>query len=258
MQPTKVLNGSQGFAAMCFAQSVMVNQLAFYVGRAMNKKQDEAPAFDTATLAALDEAFGDSGLPKATVLNTEQLIEGHAAAFILLRRSVGKPDPETGRKPEHLIKRLVPLPDAVVASVGRLTEFNLKQGRAEAAKIGADFTKREAAIRAEMAAEARRQLDEVKGPWITAIKAYADGDTGDLIDIVLEAVVDAGMDPAAEIRRAADLLRDNLRQRIEAGNFAKMETSIYALCSASEKKEAATTVTAPAAPSSDGAAPAAA
>jgi hypothetical protein len=230
MEPTKVLNGSTGFAAMCFARSVFVNQIAFTVGRALNTKENTAPKFDAAVMAELDEILGGNGLQQPTKLDAEELIHAHAAAFILLDKCIGQPDPDTGRKPEHLIKRRVPLPDAVVGSVERLTEYNLTQGRAEAKKFNADFTAREAAIRAAGEAETRRQINEVKGPWLTAVKALRDADTEELIDTVLVAVVNAGMDPAKEITRAADLMRDSMKARMERGEFAKMDSSIYALC----------------------------
>jgi hypothetical protein len=232
MQPTKVLNGSTGFAAKCFGWSVMLSQLAFDVGRAMNRKQEDEPVFDASTQASLEEVFGDSGVPTVTVLNVDELITAHAAAFIMLRRCLGEQDPETGRRPEHLVKRLVPLPDSIVQSVSRLTSFNLQQGKAEAAKLGADFSNREAAILAEAETEAKRQIEEVKGPWIEAIKLQANEDTDYLIGTTLDAMVNAGRVPTLELRKAADLLREAMKKRVEAGGFAKLDASIYALCTA--------------------------
>jgi hypothetical protein len=55
---------------------------------------------------------------------------------------------------------------------------------------------------------------------------------------VLEAVVNAGRDPASEIRRAADAMQDSARKRYEAGQFASLETSIYTLTTAATRKAA--------------------
>jgi hypothetical protein len=248
MQPTKILAGLQGFAAKCFARSVFVNQIAFLCQRALTQKTVEAdlPQTDANEEARFLAAMGDAGMPTARTLDADALIRAHAAAFWLLRKACDETDPEKGQKPEHLQKRLVKLPDAIMDSVKRNTDFNLNKGRAEAKKTGADFTKREAAIRGEVLAEAKRQRETVIGPWLAAIAELRSTDDADLIDIVLEAVVDAGRDPAIEIRSAADKLRDVLKAKMEAGEYAAMETSVYALTTA-----AAEAAKKPAAPKDD-------
>lgn len=247
MNATQILNGSQGFAACAFSRSVMANQLAFDVNRAMNKARDaeQTPVADAAVAAELDAVLSTFGLPQPVKLDPASLIDAHAAAYILLRRIVTTPDPETGRAPEYLARRLVALPDAVVSNADRLTAYNISKAKDDAARfarvgpdgklITVDNTAREAAIRAEGDALAKAMRAEVVAPWLAAVKAYATADDADLIDVVLDGLTDAGRNPAAEITRAADAMQESAAKRYAEGKFARMEASVWALTTAAQK-----------------------
>jgi hypothetical protein len=244
MNSTQILSGNNGFLAAAFSRSVLCNQLAFDYNRAKNQREvKDTPAHDAALEAALNEALGTNGLPVVKKLNAEEIADAHAACYILLRRSLSEKDPETGRSPQWLAPRLIALPDAVVSNVDRLTQYNISRAKAEAEKLSTndkpvDCSSRIAAIQAEGDALAKEMRQSVVGPWLQSVKSYAKADTSDLIDVVLEAIVNTGRDPASEIRRAADAMQEGARKRYEAGQFASLETSIYALTTAATRKAA--------------------
>jgi len=229
MKYSQILAGNDtSFAACGFARSVVLNQLSFDLQRASFASQSasQKPVFD----AELLDAMGDHGLPQAVVLNQDELTKASAAAFLLLSRHIQKPDPETGRKPEYLIRFLKGPKEIIQAAVDFRLTRQKQQTMATAAMLGADPTKRLETITTEINAQANALVKPMQTSFVHAIKELRDADDEVLINCAVEAIVNTGRDPAKEIKRAAQAMIESQKKRFETdGGFVAIDPAIYAL-----------------------------
>ncbi len=231
MNFTNELNGSSGFETAGFVKSVVLNQIGFDLQRAAFQKQavNEAPVADAVADQELKAAMGDNGLAERTVLNMDELVTAYAAGFILLTRHCNTPNPETGRKPEHLVRYLKKPSDIVQAGIDYRLTRQVAQAIATAEMLKADPTKRVAALRTELEAQAATLTTPINKAFVQAIREQSEDENSDLIDTVLEAMTNTGRNPALEIKRAAQALIDSQKTRFEAGEFAMVDAGIYTL-----------------------------
>lgn len=249
MEFSKVIGGASGFETAGFAKTVVLNQIGFDLQRAaFQKEQKDTPVADAAAERELREALGDNGLPTATRLNLEGLTEAYGAAFILTTRHCNQPHPETGRKPEHLV-RYLKQPSAIVqAGIDYRLERQMAQIKATALMLNADPTKRIAAIKVELAEQAAALVAPINKAFIGAVKKFRDLDDDALIDVCVEAMSNAGRNVAQELKRAAQALIDSQKKRFEEGGFAQVDAGIYALAGVVQAVEPTPPVTPPVAP----------
>lgn len=244
MDVRKVFLVLQGWNAAGLARSVACQQLSFDYNRALNKalKKDTAPVYDAhkddeyAAYAGMDKA------PEPKPLDKEDLMNGHAAAWVLARRHIWRPSPETGRVLEHQKKYVIALPNAVVLNVENLTARNIETAKADAARMPhpvtgeiPDISARIAAIKAENTRLADELYAEVAEPYKALLGKYGEYDDEALVEIVLDALADAGRNVAAEVTRAADAQLEAARKRMLEGKFARIEPDIYALTSIGQR-----------------------
>lgn len=228
MNYTNIINGIEvPFQAVGFARSVLLNQLGFDLQRAVFKTQTQTdtPVFDE----SLAEAMGDTGLPQATKLDVDQLTNGCAAAFVLLARHIQKVDPDTGRKPEYLLRYLKGPKEIMKAAVDYRLNSRKAQALATAASLKADPTKRIAALELEIRAQCDAILQPLNTSFVESVKSMRDMDDDELADTALEAMVDAGRDPAKEIKRAAQAYVESQKKRFEEGGFVNIDAFVAAL-----------------------------
>lgn len=62
-----------------------------------------------------------------------------------------------------------------------------------------------------------------------SLELYRDADDSDLIDVCLDAMTNAGRNPAKEMKAAAKAILENAKKRFEAGQFVRVDAGIYAL-----------------------------
>lgn len=232
MEITKVVNGTNGFEAAGFAKSVLLNQLGFNLSRALFQAttQTETPVFD----ARLAAAMGDNGLPERTILDADSLAEGYAAAFILLTRHVKNSNPETGRRPEHLIQYIRTPEQVIKRSVDfRLTK-QADQIKATAKMLKADPTARLEAVKKEQEAQAAALTAPVMEFFLNKVAEMRDWENDALLDCAIESLTAAGKNVATELKNAAVALIDAQKKRFEEGKFATVDAGIYALAGATE------------------------
>ena len=240
MQPTKILLGNEGYNIKNLARSTMLNQLAFDYNRAHQTQRKDNPVADAATAEGLKNIFGPQGeKTHQVVLNAEELMDAHAAAYVLFQRGFMTPDPETGRPATFNDRRLVSLPDMVKRQVDRNLAYNLTKALATAESSGADPEIVTSELKKAIIADLERQADAVRGPWLESVLSYKDESDEDLVDVVLEAVTNAGRNIPAEITRACDKKRDDVKKRQESGQFATLPADIWAYCTVALKGETA-------------------
>jgi hypothetical protein len=230
MNPSAILAGTDTtHQAMGFARSTALRLTGFLVtiGVFQGQKSD-TPLFDK----SIADAMGDNGLAQATVIDLNTVTEAHAAAFILLNRHIAKPDPDTGRKPEFMIDAFlkkgqpsVLLANAVESQIKR----DLTRMQANAAMVGADPTKRAAALRAEFNETVALHVGPVTQQFVSCLGTFKDADDESLIDVVVEAIKDAGRDLAGELKQSALMSIDSARKRIEGGKYATIDAGVYKL-----------------------------
>ena len=236
------LSGSEGFAAQVWAAGIIQSQLAFAVNRALNTRTEEGkeePVYDANMDDELSKSFGDNGQTKPQKIDLPTAINAHAAAYTLFRILLNTPDPETGRKHSHWGRYLKTLPQAVLERVQANGARNMElQAEAAAKKYGVSFDARKKALEEEITANATRLADEVKGPWMDAVRTFTSDSTYDidtLAEMVLDGCESVHMDAADQLNRAADALQKRGAERLAQGKFADMDTSIWAWTSAALK-----------------------
>jgi hypothetical protein len=230
MDATKILNGSCDFDTTGFAKSVVTNQLGFTLNRAVWQatSKAETPVFD----ARLAKAMGDNGLPERTVYDADDLCRGYAAAFIVLTRHIKTPNPENGRKPEHLV-RYVKTPDSLIMDGVQFRINNqTDQIKADAVAFGSDPGPRLAAMKAEQMAQAKALGAPVMDSFLAAVEALGNEDTCDLIDIAMESAANAKINVAGELKDAARRYIDAQKKRFDAGKYAHVSSGVFALAGA--------------------------
>ncbi len=228
MEFTKIMQGSSGHVPQGFTRATLASQLAFWLGRSVVRDMSpdrDFPVFDQSIV----EAMGDNGLPKVHPLNTNVIVSGYAAAFILLSGHIKTPHPETGRKEEHLMRFLKSPEQIVVDAVDFGTNRQIQQTKATAEMVKADPSQRIEALQAEAAKRVQVAIGPVTDAFVTALKSLRDKDTEELVNIAVEALSDCGRDPAAEIKRSAVAFLDSQKKRLEAGEFVSVDAGIYAL-----------------------------
>ena len=234
MQASKVLAGSLGFTAQGFARVTALSQINFNLGRAVVRSLSPARNVPVAD-ARLNSLFEDEGTgPVAVVkLNVEELTQASAAAWILLRRHIKTPHPETGRPEEHLVKMLVTPTDAIIKAIQFVKDSSMsrsiQQAEAEALMLGVDASARVEAIKASQAAEDSADITPHEQYFLECVKEQRDYDADVLIDDVLEAWVNAGRDPSKEIKASAKAFLAFQAKRMTEGKFVKVDGGVYAL-----------------------------
>lgn len=228
MNYTNVLEGQSGFTAAGFAKSVLKSQIDFLLGIAVmraNNPARDVPQFD----ADVQDAMGDNGLPEPQALDVGELTMGSAAAFVLLSRHIKTPHPETGRKEEYLVRFLKDGKSVLQGTMDYSTNRAIAQAKATCEMLKADPTKRIESIQTE----AKKKLETISGPvqasWISDLRSVVNLDDNQLIDLAEEALVNAGRDPAKEIKRAAVAFLDSQKKRLEHGDFVQVDAGVYAL-----------------------------
>jgi hypothetical protein len=228
MEFTKLLQGSSGHVAQGFTRATLCSQNGFWLGRSVVR--DASPARDIPVFdQSIVEAMGDNGLPTVQPLNTAVLVSGYAAAFLLLSSHIKTPHPETGRKEEHLLRFLkspaMLLQDAFDYGLNR----QIMQTKATAEMLKADPTARIEALKAEAQKRVESVIEPVTAAFVEALKGLRDKDTDELVDIACEALIDAGRDPASEIKNSAIKFIESQKKRLESGEFVSVDAGIYAL-----------------------------
>ncbi len=231
MNVTEIVSGSNGFEAAGFVKSVFANQLGFFLQRAAFQKEqgNEVPVADAAEAAELRAAMGDNGLAERQVFDMDELVTANAAAYILLTRHCNTPNPENGRKPEHLVRYLKTPAMVVQAGIDYRLERQILQTRAAAELFKADPSKRIEVITTELKAQAATLTAPINKAFVEAIKLQSDDENSDLVDTCLEALVNCGREPSKEVKQAAIALIASQKKRFEAGDFAMVDAGIYAL-----------------------------
>lgn len=244
MNVSQVFLALQGWNAAGLARTVACNQLAFDYNRSLNqsRKKDDRPVFDAHAEDEYAEYAKMDKTPEAKPLDQDELLQAHAAAWILARRHIWKPNPETGRPLEHMKRYVVSLPNTVVSNVERLTQRNIDAAKADALQLAdpttgevPDISARLDAIKAENRRLAQELIDKVAEPYKACLTKFSEYDDADLVPIVLEALGEAGRSAAMEITRAADAQQAAARKRMMAGQFARIEPDIYALTSIGQR-----------------------
>jgi hypothetical protein len=225
---TNVMLGTTGHAACGFARSTINSQLAFWLGRSISR--DASPARDIPVYdAELKDAMGDVGLPTIHPLNTNVIVSGYAASFLLLSKHIQTPHPETGRKDEHLMRFLKNPRDVVAEAFKFNLSRQITQTRATAEMVNGDPTARIEALTQEAAKQILTFTAPVMAAFIKAVEGLRDEDTDKLVDIACEALIDCGRDPAVEIKRSAVAFLESQKKRLESGEFVAVDAGIYAL-----------------------------
>lgn len=226
MEFTKVLCGEQGFAAAGFAKTVLLSQTGFDLQRAVFRSEKaDTPAFD----ARYAEALGENGLPEPQKLDTTELTLAMAASFILLTRHMSKPDPETGRKPDYLRRWLKGPKEVIEAQVDWQLERAKQQTQATAAMLGANPETRLKLVEQEIRKSVEGKIEPHVAAFVDQLGKLKSEDDDTLIGLVVEAMANAGRDPAAEIKRAAVMFIESQKKRFESGGYVQIDASIYAL-----------------------------
>ncbi len=235
MHASNVLGGSVSFAATGFARVTLLTQLGFHLGRAvthaLNPRNVATPVAD----ARIEAMFNDESTGPAVVskLDAEVLCEAYAAAYILLRSHINQADPETGRREEHLRKRLVGPADQIIAaytyakdqSLGR----SIDQAKAECKMLGADPTARIAAITAAQDQERTLDVKPYETFFFESLKKLVGKETSELIDVAVEGFACTDRNLGLEIQNSAKAFLDFQRKRAERGEFVKVDAGVYAL-----------------------------
>ncbi len=231
MNVSELIQGVKGFECAGFVKSVLANQIGFFLQRAAFQKEqgNETAVADAAEVAELRAAMGDNGLAERLVFDVDALTDAAAASYVLLTRHCNTPNPENGRKPEHLIRYLKTPGQIIQAGIDYRLERQILQTKASAAMFNADPTKRIEVIRTELAEQAKVLTAPISKAFVTAIKAYAETDDVELVDVCLEALVDCGRNPTQEVKQAAVALLASQKKRFEAGEFAMVDAGIHAL-----------------------------
>jgi hypothetical protein len=228
MEFTKILLGSSGHAPQGFTRATVASQLAFWLGRSVVRDaspQRDVPVFDQSII----EALGDNGLPEVKPLNTNVIVNGYAAAFLLLTAHIKTPHPETGRKEEHL-RRYLKSPDAILKdAVDYGTNIQIAKTKATAAMLNADPSVRVAALEAEAAKRVQAMVEPVNKAMAAAIVGLRGKSNDELVDIACEALIDCDRDPSVLIKSAAVAFIESQKKRLEAGEFVAVDAGIYAL-----------------------------
>jgi hypothetical protein len=218
------------FGACGFARSTVLNQSLFYMNRSLYQKPAaEIPVAD----ARLAGMLGDTGQPEAIKLNTEELTHAVSCAYILLHRHCNKNDPETGRRPEFLRKWLREPKDYITAQANAFEKMVLERRtateKATALSLGADPSARLAVIAAEVKALNKADSAPAQNWFIEGVSVFKDREDQELIDVIVEAMTNAGMDVSKEIEKAAKMYLESQKTRYEAGGYVTIDQGIYAL-----------------------------
>ncbi len=225
---TDVVNGKSGHTAAGFAKSTIKSQVDFCLGIALMKAANPAndtPVFDSAIV----DVMGDNGLPTPQKYDANELTTASAAGFVLLSRHIKTPHPETGRREEYLGRFLKSAKEVVQAAVDYQTVRNIAQTKATCEMLKADPTKRIESLQAEATKKAETLAAPAMQSWLEALKQVKDQADDQLIDVCLEALVNAGHDAAKDTKRAAIAFLDSQRKRMEAGQFVAIDAGVYAL-----------------------------
>lgn len=227
MNFSEVLNGKTTFQAAGFIKTVLLSQLGFDLQRAVFKstKKDATPVIDS----RYDAAMGDTGMSESKPLNPENLCEGMAAAFTLLTRHIQTPDPETGRRPEYLLRWRKGPAEVIQAQVDWQLENAKQQTQAVAAMLGADPTTRLATVEQEIRDRVAGQVEPHVAAFVNHLTTMRDWSDDDLADTACDAMIEAGRDVAAEVKRAAKLYLESQKKRYETGGYVAIDPGIFAL-----------------------------
>ena len=241
-----------GFAATGFAKSAVLRQLGFNIGLAIMRDSNperKKAVLDKETLAALGES--DNGQTKAVVLDVENLCEGYAAAFRMLRNHTKLTNPESGKPDEHLLKFLQKPSD----HVARAAEYSRDQNAAgniatlksnaamlfgkkdetgkiiNQAEIDDKCKARIDAIKAEAAKSVTVNATPADALFHKFLTENAKESTDELMAQALASLIKAGNDPTTVIKRASDAYAESMRKRVLDGLFVKVDAGIIALAS---------------------------
>lgn len=232
MRATKLLVGNTlPFTGLSFCRSVAINQLAFLANRCIfqSQRKESLPAEDP-RIAAIAAARTDAnGMVQPTRYDDVAIGEAWAAAYTLLTRVLHTPDPDTGKKPEHLLRYLKGPADVTKDAYDFSYANRMREEIANAAVVGAKTDKRLAAIAVELQAFLKTNAQLVSESFYDMLPKTYDMEDGKLADIVIEALHDAKKDVATEVQRAAAAFIGKAKEMVEAGRFMRVDPIILTL-----------------------------
>ena len=236
MVPTNVLNGSTfGHAGASFARVTCIKKLGFTLGRAVvhgNRPQRTAPLEDQ-RIAAMFKDNGDAGSITVTNLNTEQLTQAYAAAYVLLRQQTRKINPSSGKVDEHIVKYLVGPTPAIVAALefarDSSQEKSIAYAVADCVMLKVDPSARIAEIKARRALEVVLDITPHETYFMECMKNAIGKDEAELIDTVLEAMVDNDINPEAEFKNSIAAYMESQAKRARDGKYVRVDPDLYAM-----------------------------
>lgn len=225
---TDVVNGKSGHTAAGFTKATIKSQIDFRLG--LSLMRDANPANDTPVFdSAIVDVMGDAGLPQRQEYDSNELTTASAAGFVLLSRHIKTPHPETGRKEEYLTRFLKSAKEVITAAVDYQTIRNVAQTKATCEMLKADPAKRIESLHAEAMKKAETLTAPAQANWLNALKEVKDQADDQLVDMCLEAMVNAGDKPEAVTKEAAIRFLTAQRKRMEAGQFVSVDAGVYAL-----------------------------
>ena len=232
MNVLELMQGSSTHAVTGHVLSTVANRLAFKLGWAafvVNSKEQEGLP-EQRRSAEMAEALGQNGLPQGVGrLDLDEIVEGYAAATILVYRYMRTPDPESGKYATWMEKSC-PDPKFLIAKQLHWFLSNPDpQIQAEAKMLGADPSKRLAAIAAERNDVANTQSLRVAQTYYNHLKRMEQAENDILCQIALDAMTNANYNPLAEVIKGAEFQIERARERFNEGKYVNIDPGIYTL-----------------------------
>lgn len=235
----QLLTGAFGIKAQIAGYAALANTLGFYLTlnteRSIRSVTESAPKMTSAAMTMF--GISDDDLRQADL---HLIAKGYLAAQLELIRLAKAPDPENnGKTNSWAIKSYVR--DAAMLAAN-FTDWQAKKEilrlKAEAAKIAAvsnrtvDTTSREAALRTTAAAlndGLRQAIDAELTTGFAQLKANTDLTAA--IDGAIQHINERAKDPvspASIVIPAIERMIDGLVKRTERGEYASLDTGLYA------------------------------
>jgi len=224
-----VNNGSHGFGAQ---KQIALSTHGFFRIKVRGAvydslKKPAAPTFDASDLAKKcllpHQAEGsplDTGTPAPKLVNNDELVQGLVASYILLARIIQTPNPDTGKREEGLTAYLRSIKDLeaeiiqyATANSRVLLSMYAKAADLKLAKDDPVVVAKAREIQADEAAKFHTAMKPFATEFDRAFAEYCQMEADELLDIIEDAMKNAGVNPWKHFvegcKRSIDKQREN-------------------------------------------------
>ncbi len=207
MNATQILSGNPKYThfAVGFVRTALLGQLGFQLQRAYRWEDvtTQTPVADT-----VKEAMGEE-FTKPTKLDTSEIIEGMAAAFVLCHRWAKTTNPANGRRNEGILRFITTPENHVLSGI----DYDLKRDsdriKGEAAKVAlsgrtVDLSKALDAVKENITKKANANSERAMKEFVAYLHTSRKVDDFELIDTAMEAFANTGRNLTEEIKRSVN------------------------------------------------------